>query len=47
MRGNGKILEVVELDYKKNVMAGMKWTNEWLREAERPNREFLFLIEKT
>lgn len=43
---NGRLLEVVELDYKKNVMAGMKWTNEWLRDAEEPNREFLFLIEK-
>jgi len=46
IRVNGKLLEVVELDHKKHVMAGMKWTNEWLREAEEPNREFLFLIEK-
>lgn len=46
VRRNGRLLEVVELDYKKNVMAGMKWTNEWLREAEQPHREFLFLIEK-
>jgi hypothetical protein len=27
-------------------MAEMKWTNEWLREAEKQNREFIFLIEK-
>lgn len=47
VRSNGRILEVVEIDYRKNVMAGMKWTNEWLREAEEPNREFLFLFEKT
>ncbi len=40
----GELLEVVEVDYKRNVMADMKWTNEWLREAEAPNREFLFLI---
>jgi adenine-specific DNA-methyltransferase len=40
----GKLLEVVEVDYKRNVMADMKWTNEWLRDAEAPNREFLFLI---
>jgi adenine-specific DNA-methyltransferase len=40
----GKLLEVVEVDYRRNVMAGMKWTNEWLRDAEAPNREFLFLI---
>ncbi len=43
---NGDIIDVVELDYKKNVMSGMKWTNEWLRDAEEPNREFLFLLEK-
>jgi adenine-specific DNA-methyltransferase len=43
---NGSILDVVELDYKKNVMANMKWTNEWVKDSEQPNREFLFLIEK-
>ncbi|MCD6328053.1 DNA adenine methylase [bacterium] len=46
VRSNGNLIDVLELDYKKNVMAGMKWTNEWLRDAEEPNREFLFLIEK-
>lgn len=46
LANNGTILDVLELDYKKNVMAGMKWTNEWIREADEPNREFLFLIEK-
>jgi len=24
----------------------MKWTNEWVRDAEASNRELLFLIEK-
>jgi adenine-specific DNA-methyltransferase len=42
----GQVLEVLEVDYRKNVMAGMRWTNEWVAEAELPNREFLFLIEK-
>ena len=46
MRRNGELVDVVALNYKKNVMAGMKWTNEWLRDAEEPNREFLFLLEK-
>jgi adenine-specific DNA-methyltransferase len=46
VRRNGRVLEVVEIDYKSNVMAGMKWTHEWLRDMEQPNREFLFLIEK-
>ncbi|MGL4595383.1 MAG: DNA adenine methylase [Thermoguttaceae bacterium] len=43
---NGRLLETVEIDYKKNVMADMRWTNEWIKEAENPNREFLFLVEK-
>ena len=46
LSANGKVVDIIELDYKRNVMAGMKWTNEWLREAEIPNREFLFLIDK-
>lgn len=46
LKSHGKLLDVVEVDYKRNVMAGMKWTNEWLRDGEETNREFLFLIEK-
>jgi len=42
----GRAVEVLEVDYRRNVMAGMRWTNEWISEAESPNREFLFLIEK-
>ncbi|MEA3396080.1 MAG: DNA adenine methylase [Chloroflexota bacterium] len=42
----GEIRKVVEIDYKKNVMAGMTWTNEWVRDTQKPHREFLFLIEK-
>ncbi|MBZ5522733.1 MAG: DNA adenine methylase [Acidobacteriia bacterium] len=43
---SGRLLETLEIDYRRNVMAGMKWTNEWLRDADTPNREFLFLIER-
>jgi len=46
MKENGALVDVLELDYKRNVMAQMKWTNEWLRDAEKPNREFLFLLDK-
>ena len=46
MQNSGKLLAVLELDYKKNVMAGMRWTHEWVDIAEEPNREFLFLLEK-
>ncbi len=46
MRDAGELIEVIELDYKRNVMAGMTWTNEWLRDAQEQNREFLFLLDK-
>ena len=42
----GKVKKVMEIDYKKNVMADMRWTSEWVADAESPNKEFLFLIEK-
>jgi adenine-specific DNA-methyltransferase len=43
---SGKLIEVVGVDYKRNVMGGMRWTNEWVRDADETNREFLFLVEK-
>jgi adenine-specific DNA-methyltransferase len=43
----GRVVEVLEVDYRRNVMGGMRWTNAWVAEAESPHREFLFLIEKT
>lgn len=43
----GEIAEVIEINYKQNVMANMKWTNDWIRDAEKPNREFLFLLHNT
>mgnify|MGYP000511844630 CR=1 FL=1 len=46
LSANGKVVEVIEIGYKRNVMAGMKWTNDWVRDAQAPNREFLFLIDK-
>ena len=46
IRSAGKLIEVLEVDYKRNVMGGMRWTNEWVRDAEQTNREFLFLIER-
>ena len=47
LRDNGSLVKVVEIDYKRNVMAEMKLTHDWVRNADKPNREFLFLIEKT
>ena len=43
---SGELVEVIETDYRRNVMAGMRWTNDWVREAEGANKEFLFLIKK-
>jgi adenine-specific DNA-methyltransferase len=47
VRSAGRLIDVIEIDYKRNVMGGMRWTHEWVRDAEERNREFLFLIEKT
>ena len=43
---SGKMIDVVEVDYKRNVMGGMRWTNEWINDDAATNREFLFLIQK-
>jgi adenine-specific DNA-methyltransferase len=45
IRNAGKLIDVVEVDYRRNVMGGMRWTHEWVRDVEEGNREFLFLIE--
>lgn len=44
LQDNSSLIEAVEIDYKQHVMAGMKWTHDWVRSADVPNREFLFLI---
>jgi adenine-specific DNA-methyltransferase len=43
---HGQLIAIEEIDYKQNVMATMRWTHEWIREAEQPHREFLFVIQK-
>jgi adenine-specific DNA-methyltransferase len=43
---SGQLLEVISVDYKRNVMAQMRWTNEWIRESETQNKELLFLLQK-
>jgi adenine-specific DNA-methyltransferase len=42
----GRLVEAVEMDYRRNVMGAMRWTHQWVSQAEAPNKEFLFLIEK-
>ena len=42
----GNIEEIVEIEYKRNVMSGMKWTNEWIQPKKGKNVEYLFLLRK-
>lgn len=43
---SGKVLKVVEIDYKRNIMSSMRWTNEWVN-SDGAHKEYLFLMEKT
>ena len=45
LTSNGTIEKMVEIDYKKNVMASMKWTNEWTK-TDSGNQEYLFVLKK-
>lgn len=42
---SGKLIKAVEIDYKKNVMGNMRWTNEWIN-SDGQHHEYLFLMEK-
>lgn len=42
---SGKLLKAVEINYKVNVMGGMRWTNEWVNNDSQ-HHEYLFLMEK-
>lgn len=42
----GKMIASAEIDHRRNVMSAMRWTNAWTKEADSPNTEFLFLLEK-
>lgn len=41
----GRLVEVRSIDHRRNVMASMRWTDDWVRPDEPVNREFLFLLE--
>lgn len=42
---SGKLVRAIEIDYKKNVMGNMRWTNEWIN-SDGKYHEYLFLMEK-
>lgn len=41
-----KIVEIQKINYKKNVMTYMRWTNEWGKDEKEANIEYLFLLKK-
>jgi len=43
---SGKLIRCVSIGYQRNVMASMRWTNEWVKGEEVENKEYLFLMEK-
>lgn len=45
LNSNGNLIDAREIDYKQNVMSGMRWTNEWVT-TDNPYKEYLFLMEK-
>lgn len=42
----GYLVSAHEIDYKKNVMAGFSWTNEWVTNTSTDHKEYLFLMQK-
>jgi adenine-specific DNA-methyltransferase len=42
----GELVTSVQMEYRRNVMANMTWTNEWTPPKETKNFEYLFLIKK-
>lgn len=45
LNSNGHLIAAREINYKKNVMCNMRWTNEWINSDGR-YKEYLFLLEK-
>lgn len=46
IKESGSLLKAIEIDYKKNVMANMRWTNEWIN-SDGKYHEYLFLMAKS
>jgi len=41
----GKMIKAIEINYKKNVMGNMRWTNDWIN-SDGKYLEYLFLMQK-
>ena len=46
LSASGDVDDIIKLSHKKNVMAHMKWTNDWLRDVDSENIEYLFMLRK-
>ena len=42
---SGNLLKSLEINYKKNVMGNMRWTNDWIN-SDGKYLEYLFLMKK-
>lgn len=42
---SGKLIKTIEVNFKKNVMANMRWTHKWIN-SDGKHHEYLFLMEK-
>lgn len=42
----GRKTSVFAIDHRRNVMANMRWTNDWSRDVSAEHSEYLFLIER-
>jgi adenine-specific DNA-methyltransferase len=45
LSSNGIVMNIFEIDFKKNVQSSMRWTNEWIN-SDGKYLEYLFLIKK-
>ena len=46
LRNNGEVVEFIKISHKRNVMSYMTWTNDWHRDSDSTNFEYLFLLKK-
>lgn len=42
----GTIVDVRQVDYRRNIMATMRWTHQWVQDSEQPHIEYLFLLKR-
>ena len=45
LNDNGEVINIQDINYKKNVMSNMRWTNDWIN-SDGKYHEYLFLLKK-